>query len=195
MKLFVLMITASFISGLVLLSKDDDISENGEELLDRVCVKENAELHDNPERTVEGKPITAEYWTFARYIETADNGMELVRLEDGGEYWVERDDFYPVYEVIGEGEVEFYEVYFTEEQLRKEKPRGKPGGMRVAEMIKPGELVAGIPIAQAPIRTIQVLRSDGSYGYINIEKLLLVGEPGWGMDEPFGLELYDPEED
>ena len=96
---------------------------------------------------------------------------------------------------MGDDEVELLEVYYKDEPEDGVKPHKKPDGIRVKSRLQPGELVGGIPIAQAPTGTIPIVREDYSYGYIKVENLQLVGEPGWGMDESPGLELYDPEED
>jgi hypothetical protein len=190
MKRILLFLMIILISGSNLFSEDSGNMSSDEIVYDRVCIKDSAKLYTKPDRSdIKGK---VDFWTFASYLKTDETGIELVLLENGDEVWVERNDFYPVYRIIGDADVEYYEVYFTEEQLKKKKPGGKPGGIRVKDLIPPGELVGGIPIAQAPAGTIQVIRGDNTYGYINAKNLILVGEPGWGMDEFNGLELLEP---
>lgn len=164
------------------------------ETWDRVCIHDGAPLCDNPERNVEKTDPTAERWTFAKWLETSEIGTELVRLENGDVWWVERHDFYPVYRVVGTEPVEVLGVYYKDPPEDDKKPGKKPDATKVIGHLEPGELVAANPLAQAFDNTLPIENEAGLVGYTDLNSLELVGEPGWGMSDPDSLELYPAEE-
>jgi hypothetical protein len=164
------------------------------ETWDRVCIHDGAPLYSNPERNAEEDDPTAKRWTLAKWLETSEIGTELVRLENGEVWWVERHDFYPVYRVFGAEPVEVLGAYYKDPPEDDTKPDGKPDTSKVIGHLDPGELVAGNPLEQAFNNTMPIENETGLTGYVDRESLELVGEPGWGMGHPDSLELYPAEE-
>lgn len=155
---------------------------------DRVSIHNDAPLYENADRT--GVKAAADRWTFGKWLETSEVGTERVRLQNGEEWYVERYDFYPVYRVIGTEPAEVLSAYYKDAPEAGKKPGKKPDAARVVGYLEPGTLVAGDPLAQAFNNTLPVEDETGFLGFVDQNRLELVGEPGWGEARPESLDLF-----
>ncbi len=144
---------------------------------DQVCV-EKVQLFDSPDFNVDKTGPTVPRWTFAQFRKKSENGVKLVRLEDGREGWTHYDSFYPVYRVTSDEPVEVLHVYYADPPEDGKSPGHKPDAARIGGYLQPGELVAAAPNAQALSHTYLVTAESGLGGYADAASLEPVGHPG-----------------
>ncbi|MCP4230603.1 MAG: hypothetical protein GY771_10740 [bacterium] len=144
---------------------------------DRVCVEE-VQLFDDPNFNVEKTGPIVPRWTFGQFREKSENGVELIRFEDGREGWAPHSSFYPVYRVTSDEPVEVLHVYYADPPEDGKKPGHKPDAASVGGYLQPGEPVAAAPEAQALMDTYLITAESGLGGYADAASLEPVGNPG-----------------
>jgi hypothetical protein len=145
---------------------------------DRVSVKEESDLYSNSQRENGESVPPVPRWTFGKFLERAGNGTEKLQFTDGSTWWVDRDDFWPVYQATGPQPVEIVGVFAKAGYETAKKNEPDKLEKRHVGWIEPGELVAVEPAAQALLNTYLVETEDGLGGYADGQFLQPVGDPG-----------------
>ena len=149
------------------------------EVCDRVTVKDGVELYGNEKRENEESMPPVKRWTFGRFLGKSDYGTDKLSFADGSIWWVNRDDFWPVYRVTGSKPLEIVGI-FAKEGYEKAKKNGPDKlEQRTVGWLQPGELVAVNSTAQALLKTYLVETESGLGGYADAEFLEPVGDTGW----------------
>lgn len=151
------------------------VSGNEPIVWDRVCINEKAIAYEGPSLSTEETLMPFKYWTLARWLATAPNGMEQILLIDGDKWWVRCSDFYPVYRVSASGGADMLQAYRTDDQ---EGRNVKPNGVKVAAHLPQGTLLGICVMAQALSGTYQAVTEEHQYGYVEYGKITPVGNPG-----------------
>jgi hypothetical protein len=177
----IIMLAGAVISALCGISTDYALAATevtNMQVWDRVSVKEESDLYSNSLRENEESVPPVPRWTFARFLEKANNGTEKLQFADGSVWWVNRDDFWPVYQATGDQPVEIVGIFAKTGYEKAKKNEPDKLEKRHVGWIEPGQMVAAEPAAQALLNTYLVETEDGLGGYADAQFLQPVGDPG-----------------
>jgi len=119
-------------------------------------------------------PDVAKKGTWARFIRHSEKfTSDLVELESGGKFWIQSTAMYPLYYVVGTGDL----VVQVSHGMTKKPTDAASWSQEV--MAHPGDVVAVDRLSQALLGTWLVYTPDGSkIGYAPADRLKPVGDPG-----------------
>jgi hypothetical protein len=177
----IIMLAGAVISALCGISTDYALAATevtNMQVWDRVSVKEESNLYANSLRENEESVPPVPRWTFARFLERANNGTEKLQFADGSIWWVDRDNFWPVYQATGEQPVEIVGVFAKAGYEKAKKNEPEKLELKHIGWIEPGQHVAVERSAQALLNTYLIQTENKVIGYADGQFLQPVGDAG-----------------